>query len=338
MPSATSNTLQGDIAAVKSTVVDEMQSTHSSSPPEPVLSISLIGNHTTEVLSVDSSEPPLVHLVIIPGNPGIVAYYEELIGLISEVVSRKWKITCISHVGHTQRDWEKGKLSSLQDQIEHKAAYLRTLEDQGLPVILVGHSIGAHIALELLRRFPKLVTKVIGLYPFLSLNLDSSEQKILGRATRFYPARLAFSTLAGTLGFLPASLQMALLRSTIGKAWDQPAIDVTRRYMLTHHVAANYVYMGATEFETFARLELPDWEFLDSQKGKVALLFGADDHWGPISLSDLARERVPLLHIIEEKEGLLHAFCCTRRGSLWVAKVIHSICIALENPGGLSDL
>lgn len=57
----------------------------------------------------------------------------------------------------------------MQDQIEHKAAYLRTLEDQGLPVILVGHSIGAHIALELLRRFPDFVTKVIGLYPFLSV-------------------------------------------------------------------------------------------------------------------------------------------------------------------------
>lgn len=93
---------------------------------------------------------------------------------------------------------------------------------------------------------------------FSQLNLDSSEQKLLGRAARFYPARLAFSTLASTLGFLPSGLQKALLQRTIGKVWDQPAIDITRRYMLTvrkpldflatllsHHVSATFLVLGA---------------------------------------------------------------------------------------------
>jgi hypothetical protein len=66
----------------------------------------------------------------------------------------------------------------------------------------------------------------------LQLNLDSSEQKLLGRSARFYPARLAFSAIASTLGFLPTALQNALIRRTIGKEWDNLAIDVTRRYMM----------------------------------------------------------------------------------------------------------
>lgn len=70
MPSATSTTLQRNAAVVSDTRVDGTQSTCASLSPKAVLSLDLIGDHTTEILSVDSIEHPLGHLVIIPGNPG----------------------------------------------------------------------------------------------------------------------------------------------------------------------------------------------------------------------------------------------------------------------------
>lgn len=45
---------------------------------------------------------------------GIVAYYEDFLGLLSEAFGGRVKITCIGHIGHTEKDWEKGRLSSLQ--------------------------------------------------------------------------------------------------------------------------------------------------------------------------------------------------------------------------------
>jgi hypothetical protein len=37
-------------------------------------------------------------------------------------------------------------------------------------------------------------------------------------------------------------------------------------------------------------------------------------------------ERVPSLEIVVEREGLLHAFCCTLEGSSWIATQIPHLC------------
>jgi hypothetical protein len=37
-------------------------------------------------------------------------------------------------------------------------------------------------------------------------------------------------------------------------------------------------------------------------------------------------ERVPSLKIVVEREGLLHAFCCTLQGSSWIATQIPHLC------------
>ncbi|KAJ0973373.1 hypothetical protein J5N97_021332 [Dioscorea zingiberensis] len=49
------------------------------------------------------------------------------------------------------------------------------------------------------------------------------------------------------------------------------------------------------------------------KQNQLALLFGIDDHWAPLSFF----EEVPGLALSIEREGHTHAFCCTVAGSLY---------------------
>jgi len=59
---------------------------------------------------------------------------------------------------------------------------------------------------------------------------------------------------------------------------------------------------------------------LKQNRKKISFLFGIDDHWGPLSLLDEMSKKVPELNVATEREGHLHAFCCTKAGSNWVAR------------------
>uniref|UniRef100_A0A7N0VAV4 Uncharacterized protein n=2 Tax=Kalanchoe fedtschenkoi TaxID=63787 RepID=A0A7N0VAV4_KALFE len=78
--------------------------------------------------------------------------------------------------------------------------------------------------------------------------------------------------------------------------------------------------MAMTEFRKFS--EEPDWTVMKDKPGQIALLFGIDDHWGPLSLYEEVSERVPNIDLCIEREGHTHSFCCTEAGSLWVAQYV----------------
>jgi len=217
--------------------------------------------------------------------------------------------------------WELGQSFSLQDQIDHKVQYVRErllLESPDLPLVLVGHSIGAYIALEMLKKFPSQVVHVSGLYPFLTLNKQSKFQGVLGKVVGSRALCTLISTFADLVGRLPNHISRVLVKVLLGRVWDPLAIDVTCRYMLQKNVVQNFLYMGRTEFALLS--PEPDWNFLKQNQTKTSFLFGIDDHWGPLSLLDEMCKKVPELEVATEREGHLHAFCCTKAGSDWVAR------------------
>lgn len=80
----------------------------------------------------------------------------------------------------------------------------------------------------------------------------------------------------------------------------------------------NVLFMAMTEFKKLP--EEPDWEFMKRKKSQIALLFGVDDHWGPLSLFEEVSRQVPGIALSIEREGHTHGFCCTEAGSAWVAR------------------
>nr|GFB00762.1 lipid droplet-associated hydrolase isoform X1 [Tanacetum cinerariifolium] len=114
------------------------------------------------------------------------------------------------------------KIFSLFPQINFIQQELQALE---VPLILLGHSVGSYMCLEIFKQIPEKVAYFIALYPFLAVNTQSQQQSVLKKISR---SRLASSMISATvalLGFLPISASKFLAKNLVGKSWSSTALD-----------------------------------------------------------------------------------------------------------------
>ncbi|RWR97104.1 lipid droplet-associated hydrolase [Cinnamomum micranthum f. kanehirae] len=164
-----------------------------------------------------------------------------------------------------------GRLFSLQDQINHKVDLIKQeVANKEIPIILVGHSIGSYISLEIFKRLPQQVKYYIGLYPFMSMNEKSSVQSRLVKITASSILRGAVSFSIALLGLLPNSASELLVRNLIGQSWSTTAIEAACTRLLRFHTMQNVLYMAMTEFQKFQLSEEPDWTFMREKRKQIA--------------------------------------------------------------------
>lgn len=121
-----------------------------------------VSGYKTDLLEIHAENPTL-HVLFVPGNPGVISFYTDFLESLYELLGGTASITAIAQTSHTEKNWQHGRLFSLEEQIDHKVA----------------HSIGCYISIELLRRFPGKVIYFVGLYPFLAVDTESSKQSII---------------------------------------------------------------------------------------------------------------------------------------------------------------
>ncbi|KAJ0088759.1 hypothetical protein Patl1_32679 [Pistacia atlantica] len=87
-----------------------------------------VSGHTSEVLEIQAADPTL-HVLFIPGNPGVISFYKDFLESLYELLGGSASITgkglhiTIGHISQTAKDWEHGRLFSLQEQIGHKVMF-----------------------------------------------------------------------------------------------------------------------------------------------------------------------------------------------------------------------
>ncbi|CAI0391197.1 unnamed protein product [Linum tenue] len=262
-----------------------------------------VSSYTTELLEIEADNPTL-HVVVVPGNPAI------------------------GYIGHTKENWENGKLFSLQEQIDHKVDFIcQELQDTKVPIVLVGHSIGSYITMEMLRRKGDMVIYTIGLYPFIMVNPLSKKQAKVRNMTRSSILCGLMSLMAAFAGLFPKWFsQYMLVLFVIGKrswSWSSSAFETAHAHYLKYHMFRNMLYMAKTELEQLS--QEPDWEFMRKNHRKLAFMFGAHDHWGPLQVYEEIAKQVPKVPLAIEREGHSHSFCCTEVGSMWVARHVATL-------------
>ncbi|KAL2345280.1 hypothetical protein Fmac_006565 [Flemingia macrophylla] len=230
----------------------------------------------------------------------------------------------VGHVSHLRKNLEHGSMFSLQEQIDHKIDFIREeLQNIEIPILLVGHSIGSYISIEMFKKSLEKVKYCIGLYPFLTLNPNSTTQLVIGKIAKSQVLAAALSYLIASLGLLPVQALRFIVRKSLGKSWSANAVEAACSHLSQYHTMRNVLYMAMTEFRKLS--EAPDWTFMRERKGQLAFLFGVDDHWGPLHLLEEISKQVPGIAISIERENHTHGFCCTEAGSLWVAQHVANL-------------
>lgn len=282
-----------------------------------------VSSFATELLEIRSKEPSL-HVLLIPGNPGISAFYKEYIEALYENLGGQASVTAIGHISHSQKDYEHGRLFSLYEQIDHKVDFIeQELQHSEQPIVLVGHSIGAYIGLEVFKRFQNKINFFVGLYPFLKMNKSSVTQSAIGYIARSSLLSKLVSLSASFIGSLRPSIRSGIVRRFLGPSWSVTAVDAVCCHLLRYNTVCNVLFMAMTEFEKLT--EEPDWTFIKAKEDKIAFLFGVDDHWGPLSHLEEISKHAPRVTLSVETEGHTHGYCCTEAGSVWVADYIANL-------------
>lgn len=297
---------------------------------EPWRRIVDVKGYKTEVYGVNhANQPnqtggqPALRIVIVPGNPGQGAYYLPLMSHLHVAMQGKADILSLSHLGHGIGQ-ECAGAHDLTEQIQHKIDFIKQLclEDVpggwrstpgGTPVVLIGHSIGAHIvfhAAKVLEAAPvdgsdtaaPRIAKVIGMFPFLGVDSRGSKQSFLRKVVSM-PS--VIGALGSAVGAIPLTLRQNVIKFFGGGHLQELAIDSTSEGMKFWN-CYNACYMASSEFSD---LDGPiDWSVIERLKERAAMLTCPNDIWAPDWQMQEMREKLPTLQVIHD-ESLVHGFC-----------------------------
>ena len=270
----------------------------------------------------------------VPGNPGVAEYYSNFARALSEALlkeeeqqqnenkvrRRSVTVECVGFLGH----YADGSLTrsgtrwfTLEEQKAHVLKYVcsrvgeekkKKQKENACACFLVGHSIGAHVALHALNEMrSEEVTKMVGLMPFLHVNERSNVQKFLAWLVS---QRVVVRVVAKVLGFMQKfkALKKAIERSATRGMKCELGISVTKRWAREMSLV-NMALMGDTEFKF-----LRDWkrnvlDVLKAHAKKICFVYAKEDHWGPLHQRDELMEEIGLeeLEIVTD-ESYEHAF------------------------------
>lgn len=253
--------------------------------------------HLKSISVRGKSECPL--FVWIPGNPGLIEYYEEFLMLIHRR-HPEWEVLGISQAGMSTASLKQSNKSkcqevySLQQQIDHKIDVIRDFSSPTRPLIIMGHSVGAymvqHVALS-----ERLVGKVvkIGLLTPTILDIHTSTKGVALCKIIYWLKDLP--NLAGWISsllfgvFLPSFLLRLILSMIMGCHRNSSAVVTTEILIRNGEFVRQALGLAMFEMEEIRS----DWEFqrrlIDHcNKNKIFtwILFSESDHW----VADTTRE------------------------------------------------
>ncbi|CAG7926717.1 unnamed protein product [Penicillium olsonii] len=288
---------------------------------------------TPNTFSTTTGPAPKTTIFFISGNPGLIGYYHPFLSLLAQYVTKE---TSFRIYGSSLGGFEIGKESpkdlDLEDQICFVQKNLNTLmaeknnansrDSHGNPsrekVILIGHSVGAYMAMEILNRHRDQPFDIIGgvmLFPTVKdIAASPSGQKLTTLLSIIPRLASVVSLFARLLTFL---LPLSVLRSVVRVVMNGPpthALDTTCLFLKSRGGVRQALHMAADEMRTITSDKWGDdvWGAAREPVAKLFFYFGRNDHWVAEQTRDdivalRGKEGGPTMVVCEE--GLPHAFC-----------------------------
>lgn len=298
-------------------------------------------------------------IFFISGNPGLIQYYETFLSTLRVLLdSEKQHPAADIHIfgqnlaGFDDDDHEPFTDAHPPHDLEFQ---VRTTYDRVVSmrietgpnkgsyydeVILMGHSVGAFIALEIFHRHmqqlgssPHLNLKAgVLLFPTVShMSKSSSGQRLDFIRRTHWLDRNAHRVAKSFLSLWPASGLNWFVHSVLG--FSQHSADVTTRFLTSRDGVWQAIHLGKDEMRVIDEERWPEelWEIADEAAAqrhdvpKFFFYFGKNDHWVANDYRDRFIERraehagrnAPphkrgRTRMIIDEEDLPHAFCISK--------------------------
>ena len=256
-----------------------------------VYSASKYPSSIVHILSAETQSEKLPPLFVwIPGNPGLLEYYEELLELIHKK-HPEWEILGISHAGMSSGnpllEGNDHTIYSLEDQIDHKIDVINSFSSKERPLIIMGHSVGCFMAQRvILSKHLVGEVKHMGLLMPTVIDIHLSKKGIFMTRVldwvKYFPYYLGWVSQMIFYTILPLSVVKFIISKAMTLMIDSKAVHATQ--VLLRNSKFIQQALGLAKYEMLVIRD--DWEFqrqlanFCNEKGvKSWVLFANNDHW-----------------------------------------------------------
>ena len=198
------------------------------------------------------------------------------------------------------------KFYSLHDQIDHKLAFVYNYLPPDSKLILIGHSVGAYIILEIMRRLhpSDRIVKCILLFPTIERITKTSSGKFWTTVAYFMTKPLLW--LIWLFNAMPLRFQLWFIRCcmVLRRFCNEDNLTGATFSFVNHHGVSNMLQI-ASDMKSIQDL---DAKIIDDNKEKIVLYYGKEDPWVPASFCQQMTEKFPSVDIRLCKENHKHAF------------------------------
>lgn len=284
---------------------------------------------------------------LMKGNPGVISYYDEFLTTLHDE-SPSTTILGVSLAGH--EDFELLQPLSLTEQIENKVRIVDTIissrpfssfMDDKPRLVVMGHSVGAYMALQVLKQRPQNVNNVFLLFPTLSHIAQGSSFGRISSVLTSIPgsARIAASMIFLLRLIFPIPLLALILR--LGHTLPGTSLSTTLTKLFNPASVQSFSHLAKFEFRDIRDL---DTDALTKYAKRITAYYAVKDRWVP----NFAREQI--IRIVNQNggdaficnEGFPHAFSLSivslylllivvhgpqmaKKISLWISTLFHPI-------------
>ncbi|XP_046924098.1 lipid droplet-associated hydrolase [Lynx rufus] len=244
----------------------------------------------TNLFNEQRANRPKLLIFIITGNPGFCSFYVPFAKTLYSLTNRRFPIWVISHAGHALAPKDKKILTTsddsnaqeikdiygLQGQVEHKLAFLRTHVPKEMKLVVIGHSIGCYISLEILKLAPELpIIRSFLLFP----TIERLSETPNGRIATPLLCWLRYALYVfGYLLLKPWPEKIRSLITRIGLQMMNVQYEFSVLNILEPFCIANAVYLGGQEM---MKVVERDNETIRAHLSKLTFYYGTMDAWCP---------------------------------------------------------
>lgn len=229
-----------------------------------------------------------VLVLVIPGNPGVPYFYLPLMQELVKRHGRRCEVRCLSHAGHFMPYKNNDKIYSLQQQLDQKAFYLkkRLEQDPELKLVVIGHSIGSYFVLDIARRFPQQIQKLVLMQPtIMHMALSPKGKQMMPLFNNVHRG----VTLVGAVEYLvPVAMRRWIVRRVLGDV--SKTLQLASLSLVNANVMHNVLGMAADEMKEVAEL---DAELVAQHAGKTLFVYSTVDEWVPSEFVQQYQVRFP---------------------------------------------
>ncbi|KAF8973573.1 hypothetical protein BDZ97DRAFT_1775751 [Flammula alnicola] len=251
-------------------------------------------------------------LYFIPGNPGLVDFYRPFLSEIhANQASSNFAVIAKAHLDHYPGIQNKGDAryrpeESLTIQVQSSLELLGAITSfytKKLRIIIVGHSVGSWISLQVLKALPDAITAVFLLFPTISNIGDTPNGRLLS------PIFLPLSrSILSSLSILAKHLPDRVL-SILHSGWPAHQLRVLQEFISSRGSVMASLSMAHEEMKAILAL---DTILLENHKDKLYFYYAELDGWVGKERETLLQTFDPSKHstrIMHGTSGIPHAFC-----------------------------